>query len=134
MFKMDEFRFGKDLLSFVSIITTLFALIVALISPEIAKIYLIPLIVILFIVLFLYIINYFRKQLEVHSKEIKKMNEKINIHRDISDLKAKVEILMKGPNMGKRGNADLVEIIIKVIQITAIAIAGFIILKALGVL
>ncbi len=58
-----------------------------------------------------------------------KINEKINIYRDISDLKAKMDLLL---NMKKRGQADFIEVIIRVIQIGAIIFSGYIILKALG--
>jgi len=73
-----------------------------------------------------------RETINKHGKEIHRLNEKINIHKDISDLKAKVDYLFN--KMGKRGNGDLVEVFIRLIQIAAIIFAGYIILKAIGAL
>jgi len=73
----------------------------------------------------------FKNIISKHAKEINKINEKINIYKDISDLKAKVEVLFN--KMEKRGQAQIIEILIRLIQIGAIVFAGYIILKALGV-
>ncbi|MAG01754.1 hypothetical protein CMI42_00285 [Candidatus Pacearchaeota archaeon] len=69
--------------------------------------------------------------INIQGKEIKKTNEKINIYKDIYDLKAKVDLLF---NMKKRGNIDLTEILMRLIQIGAIVFAAYIILKSLGIL
>ncbi len=63
--------------------------------------------------------------------EIKKINEKLNVHKDISDLKSKIEFLFNY-KMQKRGGTDLIEIFIRLIQIGAIIFAVYIILKAAG--
>jgi hypothetical protein len=84
------------------------------------------------IIIATYLFIVIRNNIYEHAKEIEKINEKINIYRNISDLNAKVELLMN-LKMGKRGNGDFVEIIIRIIQIAAIIFAGYIILKALGV-
>jgi hypothetical protein len=83
------------------------------------------------IVLASYVYITLRGTMNKHAKEINKINEKINIHRDISDLKAKVEILFN--KMEKRGQVQLADVLIRIIQIVGILIAGYIILKALGV-
>jgi len=66
--------------------------------------------------------------------ELNKLNEKINIYKDIFDLKAKVELLYFD-KMKKRGQAMYLpmDIIIRIIQIGAIIFAIYIILKALGI-
>ena len=79
----------------------------------------------------MYIINYFRRQIEEHEEEINKLNEKINIYKNIPDLKTKVEFLFSN-KMNKRGQGNLVEVLIRAIQIGAIIFAGYIILKVLG--
>ncbi len=130
---MKHFEFSKDIISFFSVIISFIALIATIILPEIFNKYFVPMVIILFLVLFIYIINYFKRILEEHETEISKINEKINIYRDISYLKAKIEFLEKS-KMGKKGQGDFIEILIKLIQIGAIIFAGYIILKALGVI
>lgn len=78
-----------------------------------------------------YIYFAFKETINQQSHEIKKIKEKLNIYREINEIKAKIELLM---NMKKRGNADATEILIRIIQIAAIIFAGYIILKALGAL
>lgn len=130
---MKRFDFNKDITSFISILITLAALLFSINSPEIFSRYSIPLMVILFLVLFIYVINYFKIGIEEHEKEISKINEKINIYKDISDIKAKVELLFINNKMKKRGQSIPVDFIIKIIQIGAIIFAIYVILKALGV-
>ena len=130
---MKHFEFSKDIISFFSVAISFIAFIATIILPEIFNKYFVPMVIILFLVLFIYIINYLKRTLEEHETEISKINEKINIYKDISYLKAKIESL-ENNKMGKRGQGAFIEIFIKLIQIGAIIFAGYIILKALGVI
>ena len=132
---MKKFDFAKDFLSFVSIIITLIAIILSALSPEILSKFLIPLGVTVLVLLFVYIINYFKNNLEEHEKEINKLNENLNIHKEFSNLKAKVDMMfINFSNIrNKKGQAGgFIEIIIKIIQIAAIVFALYIIITAIN--
>jgi len=131
---MGEENINKDIISFISVLATFFALLSTLISPEIFNNYFITIIGVFILVLVLYLINYFKKDIERHEKEINKINDKLNIYKDISDLKANVGVLMNNLKIKKRGQAIPTDLIIKLIQIAAIIFAGYIILKALKVI
>lgn len=126
---MEKFDFGKDILGFISILITIFAVLLSLVFQSNSFEYLIPLIIVLGISGLAYIINYFRLGIEIHEKRLNKLDEKINIYKDISDLKAKVDLLFAQFKMNKRGQ---IEVIIKVIQIGAILVAGYFIITALN--
>jgi len=79
------------------------------------------------VVLATYMYLTFHRIINHQGKEIKKLNEKINIYENLSDLKAKVDMLMR-----KKGQSDIIEFLIKIIQIVAIVTAGFLILRALN--
>lgn len=75
----------------------------------------------------------FRSVLNHQAIEIKKLKEKLNIYKDISDLRTKVEILFDNFKMKKKGQSIPIDLLIRIIQILAIIFAGYIILKSLGV-
>jgi len=126
---MKKFEFSKDIISFVAVLITFIALLVTLNFPEILDKYFLPLLVILFLVIFMYITNYFRMGIEEHEKELNKLNEKINIYKDISDLKSRVEFIFE--RMGKKGQNDIIELFIRLIQIGAIIFAGYVIIMVI---
>ncbi|MBS3076776.1 hypothetical protein J4233_00735 [Candidatus Pacearchaeota archaeon] len=130
---MGEFDFGRDVVSFLSILITFVAFVLTLISPDELGKYIIPLIVVFFVVLGVYVMNYLRKLTESQGIEIRKLNEKLNIYKEIGELRAKVDLIFNS-QMEKRGKSDAVELIIRVIQIGAILFAAYIILKAINVL
>lgn len=86
------------------------------------------------IVIATYVYFSMRNVIESHTVEINKLNEKINIYKDISYLKAKIEILMNNSKMKKRGQAQLTDTLIRIVQIAAIMFAVYIILKAIGII
>jgi len=116
-----------DLLSFAALVLTFISIAFSLkLSSETT----ILAIGVFLIIIATYAFLIFKDTINSHAKEIKKLNEKINIYKDLSDLKARVDIIFH--NMGKRGNTDVLEIFIRLIQIAAILFAGYIILKSLG--
>jgi len=125
----NNLRFKFDTLSFVTLAMTLISI---LFSLKLAISETILAIGIFLIILAIYIYLNFKTTLNSHATEIGKLNEKINIYRDISDLKAKVKILFNKETMKKRGQVDLTEVLIRIVQVLAILFAGYIILKALG--
>ncbi|MDE2217721.1 MAG: hypothetical protein KGJ87_11270 [Planctomycetota bacterium] len=85
-----------------------------------------------------YIYLSLNKIINKQGEEIKKINENFNIQGEISELKAKVDLLMNylpHKMKNKRGRSgDITEILIRIIQILGIAFAFYIILKALNLI
>ncbi|MDP2947614.1 MAG: hypothetical protein Q8N88_05860 [Nanoarchaeota archaeon] len=75
----------------------------------------------------LILVTYFyftmRGIIDFHQVEIKRLNEKVNIYKDIAYLKAMVD---------KRGQVIPLDILMRTIQIGAIVFAVYMILKAIG--
>ena len=127
---------GKNKLEFTfdtfGLIALIFTFISVLFSFNLSSSEVILAVGVFLIILATYVYLSFQMIINEHGKEIKKLNEKINIYKDIFDLRAKVDFLFN--KMGKRGQAQVVEILIRIIQIAAIVFAGYIILKALGLI
>jgi len=121
-FRFDTFGFIALVMTFVSI----------LFSFNLSLSDIITATSVFLIILATYIYISFKDIINQHAQEISKINEKINIYKDISDLKVKLEFLMNSLKMKKRGKGDLVEVFIRIVQIGAIIFATFIIFKALG--
>lgn len=125
----NPLEFKIDLLSAITIIVTIISIIL---SINLSPIYIVTSISILVLMFFAFIVLSFWVIQNRQALEIKKLNEKLNIHQELIDLKAKVTYLID--KMGKRGQMHPIELMIRLMQIIAIIISVFIILKALQVI
>lgn len=125
----NSLKFSFDILSFIALTITFISI---LFSFNLSIQEIVMSVGIFLIIIATYAYLSLKEIINRHAEEIKKMNEKINIYKDISDLKAKIEILMNYFKMKKRGQAQFTEVLIRIIQIGAIIFAVYIILKALG--
>lgn len=73
----------------------------------------------------------FRNVINKHAKEIKNIKEKLNIYKELAELRAKMDLLYN-QKMNKKAQVNFVEILIRIIQIGAIIFAIYIVLKAFG--
>lgn len=122
--KFDVFGLFALVLTFISILVSIASLDFSEIIISIG---------IFLIIIATYVYLSFFNIINQHAKEIDAINEKINIHKDISELKAKVEFLFNNVQMKKRGQTQLIPVLIRVVQVVAILVAIYLILKALGV-
>ena len=127
MMKKDTLEIKIDIISIIALILTIISL---LLSFNISFNYFILSIAALFIMIASYIYIAFKNTISEHAIEIIKLKEKLNIQERISKVEARLDILA---NMKKRANGDIIEILIRIIQIGAIIFAGYIIIKALSI-
>lgn len=128
MINNDALEIRIDIISIIALILTIISL---LLSFNLSLNYFILSIAALFIMIASYIYIAFKNIISKHAIEIIKLKEKLNIQERISRIEAKLDILT---NMKKRANGDIIEILIRIIQIGAIVFAVFIILKALSII
>jgi len=124
----NELEFKADAFSVVAIVATIISIIISFNLPVI---YLIISIASILFAFFTYVVLSFGIVQNRQGLEIKKLNEKLNIHKELIDLKAKVNYLID--KMGKKGQNDFAILLIRLIQIVLIGVAVFIILKGLRV-
>ena len=121
---MKDNKLEWDWLGIAGIVITFISILVSInLSPQ----YFIIAVGIFLIIISTYIFNTIKNTINKNSEEINKLNEKINIWKDISELKAKVDFLM----MNKRGRGDFADILIRMIQIVGILAAFYLIFKAI---
>lgn len=127
---MDKLKTNFDVLGFIALILTFISILLSINTLSVPEIFIS--IGIFMIIIATYVYLSFYSIINQHAEEIDKINRNINIYKEISDLKAKVDSLVNN-QMKKRGQAQLVPILIRIIQIVAIIIAVYLILKALGI-
>lgn len=126
---MKDKTLSYDIISILSFISTIIAIITSLLFPNILETYFWQIIAVTSLVVASVIINFFKKGIEDNTLEIRKLKERLDINNELIDLKAKVLYLLKMKD--KRGKEDLLELIIRIIQIGAIIFTVYIIIKAI---